>query len=184
METIWKVIKGFEDYQISNAGEVLSFKRNKNGIKMKPKIDKDGYFEIGIRDTNGKRVYFRIHRLVAKAFIDNPNNLPVVNHKDGNKQNNHASNLEWVTVAENTKHVFDVLGRKGQNGGNNKIVAKIDAENNCLLKIYNSIKDASEDVGVTIQAISNCLNGKNRTSGGFKWEFVDKGVTTIETTSK
>lgn len=89
-----------------------------------------------------------------------------------------------MTVQENTQHGFDVLGRKGNNGGMNKPVAKIDKESNNILKMYNSISEASEDMEITIQAISRCLNGRSKTSKGYKWKFVNEGVTTIESTSK
>lgn len=183
MEVIWKKIDGFDKYMISNKGDILSLNKNKNGRLMKPKEDKDGYLEVGIRDNNGNRKFFRIHRLVAMAFLENPNNLPVVNHKDGNKKNNCVENLEWCTISENTKHGFEVLGRKGHNGGTNKLIAKICVKTNKIINIYNSIHDASKDVGVTVQAISRCANGKSKTSAGFKWKFVDEGVETIETTS-
>lgn len=101
----WKDIVGYEGiYQISNLGNVKSI--NKNSI-MKPSKLPKGYLQIGLT-KNGKRKYTSIHRLVAKTFIPNPNNLPCVNHKDCNTSNNNISNLEWVTHKENN----DYRGRK------------------------------------------------------------------------
>jgi hypothetical protein len=73
---------------------------------MSPKTDKDGYLEIGIRNENGIRKFYRIHRLVAEAFISNPYNLPEINHKDNNPSNNYENNLEWCTVKYNNKYRF------------------------------------------------------------------------------
>lgn len=89
MEEIWKDIKGYEGlYHVSNLGNIKSFKIYKEGKLLKPKFDKDGYREIGIRDSNGKRTFKRVHRLVAESFIDNPDNLKFINHKDNNPANN------------------------------------------------------------------------------------------------
>lgn len=102
MNEIWKDIEGFNGlYQVSNYGNVRSFHGRVSGMKFK--IDKDGYFHIGLT-KEGKQRTFRVHRLVAKEFIENPLNLPEVNHKDLNKQNNNSDNLEWVSSRENKKH--------------------------------------------------------------------------------
>lgn len=98
----------YEDYYVSKCGQVFSFKRNKI---LKPKIDKDGYCEYTLRiDKNPK--YLRGHRIVAETFLENPKNKPTVNHKDGNRQNNNLSNLEWATYSENNQHRYDVLNYK------------------------------------------------------------------------
>lgn len=106
MEEVFKPIVGFTDYYISNLGNVVSCKR-KYPIVMKPKLDRYGYKCVCLR-KDGKNVHFTVHRLVAITFISNKLNKPCVNHIDGNKLNNTVSNLEWVTVAENTKHAFDM----------------------------------------------------------------------------
>lgn len=103
MEEIFKPIRGFEGlYEVSNFGRVMSIRR---GIFLKGKVDKDGYIEYCLR-YNGKAKHKRGHRLVAEAFIPNPNNLPVINHKDHSKDNNRVDNLEWCTVMENTKYYY------------------------------------------------------------------------------
>lgn len=100
---IFKPIKGFETrYSVSNHGRVYSHSR---GIYLKGKYDKDGYIEYSLWD-GFRPNYRRGHRLVAESFIPNPDNLPVVNHKDHSKDNNHYSNLEWCTVAYNTKYYY------------------------------------------------------------------------------
>ena len=109
MEEIWKDIQGYEGlYQVSNYGRIRSFKRMKNNkearqFKLTP--NSTGYISVGLR-KNGKKILYQVHRLVAESFIPNPENKPQVNHIDGNKTNNHISNLEWVTASENTQHAY------------------------------------------------------------------------------
>jgi hypothetical protein len=102
---VWKAIKGYEDYEISNYGNVSSNKtyRRKETLYMKVRDNGYGYLVVCLWKNN-KRRNFYIHRLVANAFIDNPNSLPEVNHIDFNRHNNSVTNLEWVTRAENTNH--------------------------------------------------------------------------------
>ena len=114
---IWKDIQGYEGlYQISNLGRIKSLERmiiTSNNITkkisekiLKPCLRKNGYYSI-VLQKNNKSKYYTIHRLVAKEFIPNPNNLPQVNHKDGNKLNNNINNLEWCTNSDNTQHGYD-----------------------------------------------------------------------------
>jgi hypothetical protein len=111
---IWKDIEDYEGlYQVSNYGRVKSLK--KGALIMKPQTSKDGYKKINLRRDN-KTFSFKTHRLVAKAFILNPDNLPEVNHIDGNKINNHVSNLEWITHAKNMIHAAENKLAKGANG--------------------------------------------------------------------
>ena len=101
-------------YLISNDGFIKSLKHNKILI---PYIDKDGYSGVGVF-VNYKPYYKRVHRLVAEAFIPNPENKPQVNHKDGNKQNNCVDNLEWVTNQENVQHAIKIGLIKKRNASN------------------------------------------------------------------
>ena len=101
---IWKDIKGYEGkYQISNYGNVksLNYHRTGNEKLMKPTLQNNGYFWVMLCKPNKR---FLIHRLVADAFIQNPDNLPCVNHKDENKHNNHVDNLEWCTQLYNINY--------------------------------------------------------------------------------
>jgi NUMOD4 motif/HNH endonuclease len=186
---IWKDVVGYEGlYMVSNKGRMKSLNRFRaDGISVKGRVlklqtCKDGYYKLNL-SKDGKKKTFRVNRLVALSFIDNPLDLPVVNHKDGDKKNNEVVNLEWCTVSENTKHGFDKLGRVGNNGGMNKVVSQLDKSSNHIIKTFNSIHEASREIGVTVQAISGCLNGRSETSGGFKWAFANEGVTTIESTN-
>lgn len=97
----WKLIEGFGGtYSVSNYGDV---KNNRTGKLMKPRKNEKGYLHIGLT-TNGKQKNMRVHRLVAQAFIPNPENKPQVNHIDFDKENNCVNNLEWVTNKENTQY--------------------------------------------------------------------------------
>ena len=103
----WKELREFKgNYKVSSFGRVRSNFRTQKTLK--PKIDKDGYHEYGLR-LEGKTIYRRGHRLVASEFIDNKLNLPVINHKNGVKHSNIWFNLEWTTVAKNTIHAYDNL---------------------------------------------------------------------------
>lgn len=88
-------------YKIDEYGNVYSM-RTGDAIKLKCDTDKDLYYQISLQTVDGKRKSFRVNRLVALTFIPNPNNYPVVNHIDGNKQNNCVTNLEWTTISYNT----------------------------------------------------------------------------------
>lgn len=129
MQEIWKDINGYEGlYQISNLGNVRSMDRivtYSNGKKvktkgklLKPTIKKNGYCYVSL-SKNGEKPKYDVHRLVAKAFLDNPCGYPVVNHIDGCKTNNMVSNLEWTTYEENIKHAFKNGLNKGTRGSIN-----------------------------------------------------------------
>lgn len=114
----WKLIEGFDGiYSVSNYGEV---RNNRTGKLMKPRKNEKGYLRIGLT-TNGKQKCMRVHRLVAQAFIPNPENKPEVNHIDFDKENNCVNNLEWVTCKENSDHSFG--NRKRSNEKNYKKVS-------------------------------------------------------------
>lgn len=109
---IWKTVKDFENYEISNFGNL----RNKTTGKFKKlSLNKEGYIRTSI--SNGKKtISIAVHRLVALMFIANPGNKPLVNHKDSNRSNNHVDNLEWVTSSENAKHMVMSGNHVNKNG--------------------------------------------------------------------
>ena len=113
----WEYVHGYDNsYQISSYGRVKSLKFSKEKY-LKPKQNRGGYLEVLLYKNNKGKLY-RIHRLVAEAFIQNTYNYPEVNHKDGNKLNNCVSNLEWCTSSENNKHAYSI-GLKNQKGSKN-----------------------------------------------------------------
>lgn len=121
MKEIWKDIEGYDGvYQVSNLGRVKSNNRRvynyiKPGRILKPHSKPNGYLHVALCAGNRHEKHAYIHRLVAKTFIPNPNNLPQINHKDFNKKNNVPSNLEWVTARENQLHYRKSLRRADKN---------------------------------------------------------------------
>ena len=117
---VWLPVPSYEGYYVSNFGRIKSFKRGKAKI-LKPALSTPGYLQA-VLQRGGKQKCFFIHQLVAKAFIPHPDNKPQVNHKDGCKFNNHVSNLEWATSAENIHHAIDAgLKKSGQEHGRAKL---------------------------------------------------------------
>jgi hypothetical protein len=107
MKEQWKFIKDFNNkYQISNYGRIKSLKGLKERI-LKTYKNYNGYVKVGLH-KNGKSVKFRVHRLVALYFLENPLNKRTVNHKDFNKENNNVNNLEFMTIQENLKHYYNI----------------------------------------------------------------------------
>ena len=100
MDEVWKEIPDFDDYMISNLGKVKSFKRNSDKI-LKPGTDNHGYYYVVLTNNNGKKVHKKIHRMLAEAFIENPDNLPNVDHLDTQRLNNDLSNLRWASHSQN-----------------------------------------------------------------------------------
>lgn len=180
-------IKGYENlYQISNYGRVKSLKRNVlcgnryNNKKKKrtcqEKIlrltkDKDGYYRIGLY-KKPKRAYLIVHRLIAEAFIPNPNDFPCINHKDEVKTNNSIDNLEWCTVAYNNAY-----GNRTENAKLklNKPVLQLDRTLN-LLNEYKSVADASMKTNTCRSSIYGCCNNKEhfKTANGYIWKYKEE----------
>lgn len=163
-QEIWSDIVGYENmYQISNYGRLKSFKPKEKILSLSP--NKNGYIEKQLY-KKGKYKSKKIHRLVAEAFIPNPNNLPEVNHKDGDKTNNCVNNLEWVTTKQNNWHRYNVLRKTWSS---DKRVVCIETG-----KIYNSITIASKDTNINDGSISKVCHNKRKTAGGYHWRFYDE----------
>lgn len=170
----WREIKSHPGYFVSNTGEIKSIKSGK--ILRPAALYNTGYLHVCIYN-NGKEYSYTIHRLVASAFIPNPENKCDINHKDGNKKNNTVSNLEWATRSENMKHSFAVLGNKGGSYGkfgkdHPRAVAvyKIDPYTNEILEEFGSIADARLKYPKA-KNISAVCNGKRELCIGYKWQY-------------
>ena len=166
MEEIWKDIQGYPNYQISNMGNVKSLNYRCTGKEkiLKPAKNKDGYFYVGLC-KQGKVKTYKIHRLVAETFIDNPNNLPQVNHRNEIKTDNRTSNLEWCTAKQNINY-----GTRNQ-----RSAEKLSKQVLCLEtgKIYPSTIEVQRDLGFVQSDISMCCRGKLKTCGGLHWRYVE-----------
>lgn len=158
-QEIWKAIDGYEGlYEVSNHGNVRSIKR---GIILKPATNTFGYQIVGL-SKNGKRKEGKIHRLVAKAFIDNPNNKKQVNHIDGDKKNNNVSNLEWVTNQENTIHALNTGIKK-------TIIIRVVETG----RIYRGCGECARAINGNPADIMRCLRTtKTKTHKGYHFEEI------------
>ncbi len=136
MKEEWKDVAGYEDYfKISNLGNVFSKRTNKI---LKSCIHRNGYVIMStmIGGRQGKAICFKVHRLVAEAFLLNPENKLYVNHKDGNKQNNCVDNLEWVTAKENSLHSYETGLSKARRGEDNSAAKLSNKDAEIILKRY------------------------------------------------
>lgn len=169
---IWKTINNYPDYQISNKGYVKSFK-NKTPIILKTSLNQKGYKQLVLRNEQGEKT-LRIHRLVAKAFIPNPTNLPQVNHKNGIKTCNEDWNLEWTNNSGNQKHAFanGLQTNVGNNNPNIRGVDQFDLDGN-FIKHWNSIYDITNTLGYSRSSIWRCCSGKYKTSHGYIWRYTE-----------
>lgn len=181
---IWKDVVGFEGlYQVSNLGRIKSLSKNVGFYFRKEKIlsncyQNNGYLVVNLsKKTEVSRK--SIHRLVAQAFIPNPERKAQVNHKDGNKQNNCVSNLEWCTDSENKRHAFKTGLNKhtppiriGKENGSSKSVIQYDCSMS-FVKKWDCIMEASKNNRIDNSSITKCCKGKLKTAGGFIWRYMN-----------
>ena len=190
---IWKDIPGYEGVlQVSNLGRVWKFEEickrkchwSGNLINYISKAHfvktakySNGYLFIPIRFKGVKRSSISLHRAVASAFIENPENKPEVNHIDGNKENNNVNNLEWVTHSENHNHMYRVLKYDGANKKNGtpwmcKAINQFDLEGN-FIKTFSSISEAYHAVTGKVGngSISANLRRKTKQAYGYIWRY-------------
>lgn len=158
---IWKTIKGFENYQVSNHGRI---KRNEKILK--PIKSRNGYLHIFLY-SKGKSKQLLVHRIVANAFIENKNNFKEINHIDGNKQNNAIDNLEWCTRKENVHHF---LNANKLNNTKPKAVIQYDLNGNKINE-YESIRKASKITKIEAHNIIYCCKGQKETASNYIWKY-------------
>ena len=175
MQEQWKKIIGFENYEISNLGQV----KNKNGLIMKSWDDSHGYSDIKLKGNDGVTKHKKVHRLVAEAFILNPNNKKEVNHKDFDTKNNNKNNLEWVTPKENVNHMLKLKGISNQFSKFPK-VACYDLDGNFLNYYENPNKTAialdffNNSGKYDSRGINDCCKGFKQSYKNYMFAYFEK----------
>lgn len=193
MREIWKDIEGYEGaYQVSNLGNVRSINQVGEGIvrKLRLKQTRDGYRSVHLY-ISGEQKSCYVHRLVAKAFLPNPGELPIVNHKDENRGNNNASNLEWCDYSHNMRHsmnlhpeeqekrkllrekVFDgCVIRKGPYKRKMPVIQR-SVETGEIVAMWSSLYEAAVENKWHGSLIKRCCDGERKTAYGFKWQYAN-----------
>ena len=158
-----KDIKNYEGlYAVTSCGKVYSYK---NKIFLKPNPIKNNYLQVTLY-KNGIRKNFLVHRLVAEAYLPNPNNLSEVNHKNENKKDNYLNNLEWCDRINNCNY-----------GSRNQKISKAVGQytkTGEFIAQFNSISEAGRITGININCISRCCRGNFKTAGKYVWKFISE----------
>lgn len=172
----WKEIKGYEGlYEISSYGNVrsLNYKRTCQAKILKTRINRHGY-EVVDLSKDGVRKTCQVHRLVAEAFLFNPEGFDTVDHIDSNKTNNHLNNLQWMSNGDNTRKAWNDglcfnVGKslKHCNRPTKKVI------NLTTKEIYDSITEAGMKSNIDRRRISDCCRHKQKSAGGFQWCYLD-----------
>lgn len=186
IKEVWRDIPNYEGlYQVSTLGNVKSLNYNHTGKEKIMKQSKDKYEYLKIRLCKENKVKnFRVHRLVALAFLENPNNLPCVNHKDENKQNNHVNNLEICSYLYNNNYgskkqrMSESLKGKPKSEEMKRNLSKARRKpilqfslDNVFIREWDSTKTASKELNLKSSSICMCCKGKTKTCGGYKWVY-------------
>lgn len=170
-------IKDFPNYIITDTGDVYSIVGHIK--KIKP-YNSRGYLRVTL-SKNNVNTHKSVHRLVAEAFIPNPGNKPQVNHKNGIKTDNRVENLEFCTASENTKHAFDVLGRKankpwlnkfGKDNYLSKLVLQI--QDGKIIAEFYGTQEAERKTNIKSSNIRKCCKGIRNTAGGYQWKYKEQ----------
>lgn len=172
----WKKIEEpFDLYEVSSEGSV---RNRKTGKALKPQRNRKGYLKVHLYGREITK-FISVHRLVAEAFIPNPNNLPEVNHKDEDKENNKSSNLEWCNRGYNVRYYQErhpnslarrPLGTYGAYKNKRKVAQK--SLNGEVVAVFESIAEVVRSKGFNNWSISQCCNGKRNQAYGYKWEYL------------
>lgn len=165
LNEVWKYIDEYPNYIISNLGRV---KNTETGRILSEKIDKDGYREVSLR-KNGKSTLKKVHRLVATAFIPNPDNKPQVDHIDGEKGNNNLNNLRWVTRKENMNNpnTYKKLGQHTR-----KPIIQVNVDN--TIRLWMSARDIERVLGHDNSLVARFCKGKSTPKENYRFQYMEE----------
>lgn len=172
----WHAIDGFENYQVSNNGDIVG----KRG-SMKQRVSTRGYMMVGLRNGSDKQTMFLVHRLVAEYFIPNPEGKRYVNHIDGNKKNNNVSNLEWVTQSENQIHDYnhhlqektpEQVARLKNFAANKRRPIRVVNKRLGIDKTFDSIAKAGKEINCNEKTLRNVLKGRFKSRLGYEVTYL------------
>ena len=181
MEEIWKDIEEYEGlYQVSNYGNIKAFyyKGKRHQTLLRKSVGKLGYEMVGL-NKNGVHKTFTVHRLVAQAFIPNPDNKPCIDHINTNKTDNRVNNLKWCTQKENINNPITLetwgethnKNKIGKNSRRHKVIHQYSKEGVFIKEWYGSL-EIKRDLGLCDTVVRDCCRGKQKTAGGFIWKYV------------
>lgn len=165
---LWKNIDIASNYEVSNLGNIRNIK---SGQILNPGISGNGYKQVSLKmNDTGKFKKQYVHRLVAQYWLDNPEDKREVNHKNLDRTDNRAENLEWLTSSENQKHKFENSDYKTSN----RPVVQMDLNDN-VIAIFDSVIAAARELNISRQGIDKVVHGTygRITAGGYKWKFLN-----------
>lgn len=161
----------WDKYTVDKCGNVYSFAHNTPHI-LKPITTRQGYLVIDVYNAEtGKNERFKVHRLVAAKYIDNPDGFRYVNHIDGDKTNNRVSNLEWCSPSDNCKHAHKLVLHSTIKANKARMNRVVCIE---LHTIYQSIEEAAKILDICSSSIGKVCRHKQETAGGYHWRYLDE----------
>ena len=178
MEEIWKTIEDYPNYMVSNLGNVKALNYNKTGEEkiLKTSHNNGGYHSLTL-SKNNKKKQITVHKLVAEAFIPNPENKPCIDHINTDRTDNRAENLRWVTYQENQNNPKTIVNHSVAVKGNKNPMAKEILQytlTNEFIKSWDCSMDVQRELGINNANIIQCCKGKRKTTGGYKWVYGNK----------
>lgn len=174
IEEEWRPIKDCEPYEVSNLGRIRSPFRRREGGVLAYFVNHDGYFQVTLT-VGGLKKTFRVHRLVADAFLENPEHKKLVNHINENKLDNRVSNLEWCDY----KHNLNCGTINERMSKSHKIKIGQYNQDGELIAIHNSVAEAAQSVGVSGPCISQVCRGKRERIKGYVWRYLSRPLNSV-----